>query len=141
MKNFFAGVNCVLIGGSLAWFMVPGVWADLTIDKESLFRAPEYAVTEAECKTKMFVFGSCDLEFTHQQTGEEVKRDFMVFGNFGGESVYALKSPDGYVTSNVGLDAVWNRALMISLLVIFMLGGGLFMLIQMARGKLLNQQK
>ena len=141
MKNFFAGIFCVLIGGGLAWFMVPGVWADLTVDKETLTRAPEYAVTEAECKTKFFVFGSCDLAFTHQQTNEEVKRDFMVFGNFGGESVYALKSPDGYVTSNVGLDAVWNRAAMMLLLVVFMLGGGLFLLIQMARGKLPDQQK
>jgi len=134
MKNFFAGIICVILGGFMAWSMGPGIWNDLTVDKATLEPAPEYSVSEAECKTKAFIFGSCDLEFTHQQTGEEVKRDFMVFGNFGGESVYAMKSPDGYVTSNVGLDAVWNRMIMLAVMVTLLLGGGLLVLFKLVRG-------
>jgi len=135
MKNFLAGIICVVLGGFMAWWMGPGVWGDLTADKATLERAPEYTVTEAQCKTKALIFGSCDLEFTHQTTGEELKRDFMVFGNFGGEEVYAMKSPDGYVTSNVGLDAVWNRAAMLLVMVTLLLGGGLLVLYRMARRK------
>ena len=135
MKNFFAGVICVILGGFMAWSMGPSVWGDLTADKATMERAPEYSVTEASCSTKAFVFGSCDLEFKHQETGEEVKRDFMVFGDFAGEEVYALKSPDGYVTSNVGLDVIWNRAAMLLIMVVLLLGGGLLVLYKMARGK------
>ena len=134
MTNFFLGLLSLLMAAGIVWMSGPGIWADLNSDRDALERAPEYAVSKAECKTKAFVLGSCDLEFTHRTTGEELRRNFMVFGDFAGDEVYALKSPDGYVTSNVGLDAIWNRMMMFGLILLLFAGGGLALLAKAVRG-------
>ena len=134
MKIFFAGLITLVLGVCLLWFMAPAVLEDYRIDKQTLQPAPEYLVTEAECRTKLFVMNSCDLEFTHAETGEQKSFDYMLFGRLAGSEVYAMQSQDKRtVTSNIGIENVTNRLLTVVGMGGFLTLLGLLSLIQFFR--------
>ena len=128
MKAFLAALFFGAIGVFLIWLMGPSIWQDFRTDESKLVPALEYTVTEARCKSRVFVVTSCDVELTNSATKEEVDFDYFMFGRLGGERVYGLKSEDGQtLTTNIGMDYATNRLIT---LVIF----GLFCLAMVAGG-------
>ena len=59
---------------------------------------------------------------------EKTKFDYLVLGRMGGESVYPLEGPDGFVTTNIGLEYAVNRLIMLILFGGGLLIAGLFVL-------------
>ena len=65
----------------------------------------------------------------HRETSEELRFNYMIFGAMDDERLYALKTPSGdYVTTNIGMNTVQNRNLMVTGFGGFMLFSGLFLL-------------
>lgn len=129
MKAFLAALFFGAIGVFLVWFMGPSVWQDFQTDESKLVPALDYRVTEAKCKSRVFVVTSCDVELTNQVTNEEVDFDYFMFGRFGGESVYGLKTIDGEtLTTNIGMEYATNRLMTLIVFALFcmaMVAGGI----------------
>ena len=135
MKNFLAAVFCLLAGAGLAYLKVPSIWNDFSVDSGTLEPAPEYSLAEARCKTRALVVNMCDLDFTHTETGEKLNMSYMLLGRMGGESVFAMQTPDkSYITSNIGIDYLLNRIAVIVIFSGLMFGLGLLLLLKMMRG-------
>lgn len=122
MKAFLAALFFGAIGFFLLWLMGPSIWQDFRTDQDKLVPAFEYSVTEARCKSRVFVVTSCDVELTNKATNEEIDFDYFMFGRLGGESVYGLKSVDGQtLTTNIGMEYVTNRLITMIIFTLFCL--------------------
>ncbi len=114
MKQVLIGLVCIVLGIFLGWMFAPGVWSDLRLDQAQLQPAPEYSIEKAECRQRFFILATCDLELTNRTSGAEVELDYLMLGRMGGTPIDVLKTADGgVVTSNVGLDYIFNRIIML----------------------------
>lgn len=127
MKALLAALFFGAIGVFFIWLMGPSVWKDFRTDESKLVPALEYRVTEAQCKSRVFVVTTCDVELTHMTTNEAVDFDYLIFGRMGGETVYGLQTADGKtLTTNTGMDNLTNRilSLIVFTILIFLLAFG-----------------
>lgn len=123
MKAFLAALFFGAFGVFFVWFMGPSVWKDFQTDESKLVPALEYRVTEARCKSRVFVVTTCDIELTHMTTNEAVDFDYLIFGRMGGESVYGLQSADGKtLTTNTGMDNLTNRIISLIAFIVLVFG-------------------
>ena len=129
IKMFFGALFMLGLGGFMLWSYTGAIISDIGVERETLRPAMEYRVTEAECRVSAFVFSSCDVEVENILTGEEAEFGYMLWGNKGGDSVYAMKAPDGYLTTNVGVESVFNRVLALGFMagVLLFLGFGVLL--------------
>lgn len=110
MKALLATLFFGAIGVFFVWFMGPAIWKDFRTDASTLVPALEYRVSEARCKSRVFVVTTCDVELTHTTTNQTTDFDYLIFGRMGGETVYGLQSADGKsLTTNTGMDNLTNR--------------------------------
>lgn len=112
--KFMKALLATLFFGAIAvffvWFMGPAIWKDFRTDASTLVPAVEHRVTEAKCRSRVFVVTTCDVELTNVTTSETTDFDYLIFGRMGGESVYGLQSADGKtLTTNTGMDNLTNR--------------------------------
>jgi hypothetical protein len=123
MKALLAALFFGAIGVFFVWFMGPSVWKDFNTDEGKLVPALEYRVTEASCKSRVFVVTTCDVELTHMTTNESVDFDYLIFGRMGGETVYGLQTADGKtLTTNTGMDNLTNRIISLIAFIILVFG-------------------
>ena len=86
-------------------------------------------ITEARCRTKVFVISFCDIKAQGLPQGEKHKFAYLILGSMGGESVSLLRSQEHteIVTSNIGIDYFWNRVatfvVFVGLLAALVIGG------------------
>lgn len=114
MKQILAAIVCIAVGLGAGWILGPSIWSDYQLEAASLQPASEYQVTSARCRQRIFIIASCDIEFEHVSTGGKKEFDYLMLGRMGGTQVYALKTPDGQqITTNVGIDSIINRVLML----------------------------
>ncbi len=136
MTHFFAALFMAGLVGFFCWWLGPGLISDYGLRNETLVPVTDMQITEAKCRSKLFVISFCDIEAEGPRQGEKNELSYLILGSMGGENVGLLRSlehPD-VVTSNIGIDYFWNRVASFivfgGLLAALVIGG----IIGMARG-------
>ena len=128
MKVGLAAVAMILLACATIWLWGPLILKDYQLSGQSLQPTTAFAVTDARCKTKVFFLSSCDVTLEPSAgRGAKQEFDYFILGRMGGESVYPMVDPaTNAVTTNIGVEYITNRILMLVLLsgFLFVLGIG-----------------
>lgn len=100
----------------------PGLWRDLRLNRATLQVARDLKVEEASCTAHWWLLSHCMITYTGPEFGKKQSIHFGVFGTLGGERVHLMRTPDNYVTSDIGLAKLTNRIILAFFLTAFVIG-------------------
>ena len=127
-----------IIAASAVW-VAPALITDWKI-RESAVIVPDGHLTDGKCSTKLFV-DICDVTLTAPGPRGEIRRDVhYLFVSFTGRfraSVVGDPAHPEWISTDLGLDYFWNRAL--TLLTAWCLLGGLIWLVVLGRVRAARQ--
>ncbi|WP_458097159.1 hypothetical protein [Roseomonas sp. WA12] len=106
-------VVCAALLGAMMIFMVPGIATDWQV-KDTAQPVADGRVTKGRCSTRL-VITTCDATLSLLSKSGPITREVdMLFLGVGGDytvSVLADPARPELVTTNLGLDRLWNRTL------------------------------
>ncbi|MGH6815944.1 MAG: hypothetical protein ACREC6_09580, partial [Hyphomicrobiaceae bacterium] len=90
----------------------PVLWDDFNIRNDPIAVVRDMRITEAKCRTRIFVVTLCDIKMT-DAAGSANTREFnyLIVGGLGDETVMPQRSqgPSPILTTNIGMDYLINR--------------------------------
>ena len=117
-------LKLIFLFGAIAWLLsnsVPRLMGDFWHARDFV-PAQSYAMTNYKCTNwNLFMFNDCTATFVSLQSGESRQITDWRFGRAPGGPVQLLQRRDdaSAVTTDVSLRTVWNRLLMVLMLVLF----------------------
>lgn len=113
MKKIFAFLVMAALVGFFSWWLGPGLANDYTARSGTLVPAQDLRISEAKCRTKLFVISFCDIKTEGASDAQKQELSYLIFGRLGGEGVSLLRSQENpaILTSTVGIDYFWNRVI------------------------------
>jgi hypothetical protein len=135
MKQLLAGLFFLVCTGFLGWLVGKDLWADFQHRNAQYESARDARITEAKCKSKLFVIAFCDIKATGTLLpGGSIDLNYFLLGGVGDEpiSIQRAKGPGApatrHVTTNYGIEHLTARIVSFIVLLGFMLAltfGGL----------------
>lgn len=111
-RAILGGIFLLAIFGFLGWLLAPALWTDWQIRDQPLVEARDVQVTEAKCRTKLFVLSFCDVEFT-DATSQKHSFFYFIAGMNSGETVSIMRSgsDSSVYTTSLGMAYFYDRLL------------------------------
>lgn len=127
----------IAIGAFLMLWQLPGLQRDWTISRNPVL-VPDGLVQDGECTTRKAVFTECEARLLYAVDGQQFETDVAImFADMhtGDYMVDVVRSGDdpALATMNIAIDKLWNRIIMLAVLLLVTLGAGLGLLLQGAR--------
>jgi hypothetical protein len=131
------GLFLVAVGLGLGWYEGPLLLRDFGIASE-VEAAREAKLVNGRCKSRLIIF-FCDLTVDQKLADGTHKTELnylFIDVPFSDHSVRLLspKADRSIVTSDLGQDALWNRALTLAGMLVFCVVGGGFLAVKKAVG-------
>jgi hypothetical protein len=135
MKKLLAGLFFLAITGILGWLVGKDLWADFQHRNAQYESVRDARITEAKCKSKLFVIAFCDIKATGTLLpGGSIELNYFILGGIGDEPIglQRAKGPGApttrHVTTNYGMDHLVTRIVSFLVMLGFMIAlavGGL----------------
>ncbi|WP_346896313.1 hypothetical protein [uncultured Roseibium sp.] len=113
MKKLLFSIILIALGPGL-FFFDGAIVQDFNLRSEQL-RPALIPTTDRKCRSKVYLFHQCS--FKYEINGQKIRQDYDFFALGAPKTLMLLKSSgSGVITSDVGMDYLWNRVLTISAL-------------------------
>jgi hypothetical protein len=128
--GILGGITLMVLGAGLAWYEGPLLVRDFSIGS-NMEPATQARLVEGRCQARLVIF-FCDLNINQSVAGATRRTELnylFLDMPFSSHSVRLL-SPKGdgsIVTTDIGQDMLWNRALTLGSFVAFCLAGGVML--------------
>lgn len=131
MKGFFSALLFAGLTAGLGWMFGPPLWQDLQLRGERLEAVADGRITEAKCRSKLFVVTWCDVDY--DRGGAKGSFAYLLFGQLGGERVGLQHAPGASdaLTTTLGMDYLLDRVIAFIVFMGLMIGltfGGILMM-------------
>lgn len=130
-------VFLMVIGLFMMVWQLPGIQHDWTISRNPVL-VQDGNIENAKCTTRKAIFTDCEAHLSYVVDGTpyetEVSLMFVDF-NTDGYTVNIVRSGDdpSLATMDIGIDKLWNRVILLAVLLLFTIGGGFALFLQGAR--------
>lgn len=138
----FSVVTLLVLFGFFTWWQGPGLWRDIQISQNPL-TLYDAEVLDGECSTRRGLT-DCDARLVYDYEGQsydtEVSLAFIDFssGDYSVDVVISADKPE-LATVSLGLDMLWNRLAVFTVLNLLLLGGAIAMLLGTLRAARINR--
>jgi hypothetical protein len=125
MRSFLAALVLIAVFGFGGWLFGPPLWQDFQLKDAKLVPAAGAEITEAKCRSKLFVVTWCEIDY--KSGGRKGSFKYLLFGSMDGERV-ALRQAGGVMTTTIGMSYLTNRLITFAVLVLiglFLVGAGI----------------
>jgi hypothetical protein len=127
----------IVCGVFLMVWQLPGLQRDWTISRNPVV-VLDGEVQNGECTTRKGFFTDCEAHLSYRVDGQQYETEVAImFADFhtGDYMVDIVRSGDNpaLATMSIGVEKLWNRIIMLAILLLVTLGGGLALLLQGAR--------
>ncbi|MGL4321163.1 MAG: hypothetical protein ACRCS3_09905 [Paracoccaceae bacterium] len=127
----------MVIGLFLMVWQLPGIQHDWTISRNPVL-VQDGTIKDAKCTTRKGVFTDCEAHLSYTVDGTPYETDVaLMFVDFhsGDYTVDIVRSGDdpSLATMDIGIDKLWNRIILLAVLMLFTLGAGFALFLQGAR--------
>lgn len=135
VKLGLAALFFLALTGFLGWLVGKDLWADFQHRNAQFEPARDARITEAKCKSKLFIIAFCDIKAAGNSIpGGNTEFNYFMLGGVGDDSI-GLQREKGagapatrYLTTTYGIDHLWSRIISFVILLGFMIAlifGGL----------------
>jgi len=134
---YLSGILLLALGVFLMAWETEGLQRDWKISRNPVV-VDDGDVQDGECKTRKAIFTDCEAHLVYMADGTQYETDvalMFVDFNTGDYMVDIIRSGDdpALATMSIGIDKLWNRLVVFTLLMLLMIGGGLLLMWQGAR--------
>jgi hypothetical protein len=127
----------IVVGLFILVWQAPGIQHDWTISRNPVL-VQDGNIENAKCTTRKAIFTDCEALLSYVVDGAEYHTEVsLMFVDFNtdGYTVEIVRSGDdpSLATMDIGIDKLWNRVILLAVLLLFTLGGGVALFLQGAR--------
>jgi hypothetical protein len=131
MERLWRALGCLVliaVGAGVLWYHGPLLIRDFGIGTE-VETATQARLAKGQCKSRLVIY-FCDLTIDQSLAGgaRQTELSYLFVDFPSSDYSVRLLSPKGdrsIVTTDIGQDMLWNRAISLAALSIFCLGGGI----------------
>jgi hypothetical protein len=123
LKRLLAALFILVLTGFFGWWFGQDLWADFQHRAAQFEPVRDARITEAKCKSKLFVIAFCDIKATGASlAGGRAEFSYFMLGGAGDDPI-GLQRVTGpgaattrYVTTTYGIEHFWSRVISFAVL-------------------------
>ena len=131
MERFWRAVGCIVLifaGAMILWYQTPLLIRDFGIG-DDVVTATQAKLVKGRCSSRLVIY-FCDLTIDQSVAGNtrQIELNYLFLDFSVSDRTVRLLSPKSdrsIVTTDIGQDMLWNRAITLALMSIFCLGAGI----------------